>query len=199
MHILLKKGFTLAEIMITLSIVTVIMTTVLFSYSVFSDKLALSSAAQEIAITIRQAQTYGLTVREAAVAGGNFNSAYGVYFDIGSDQTHYYLFVDTNSNSKYDVGNGCGSASTECVQQGTIRSNVLMTNVCDGSACPPVVNVKKMNVTFLRPNPDATIIFTDSSGNTLAGPSSTGKVVLTSPKGNTSTITIESTGQVNVQ
>ena len=199
MNISLKTGFTLAEIMVTVSIVSIIMTTVLFSYTTFTDRLALSSAAQEIAVVVRQAQTYGLTVRESGVAGGQFSYAYGIYFDYGSDQTHYYLFVDTNSNSKFDVGSGCGSGSTECVEQGTLRNNVLITSVCDASACPPVVNVKKMNITFLRPNPDATIIFTDSGGTTLSGPSTTGKVTLTSPKGNTSTITIESTGQINIQ
>lgn len=199
MNSLLKNGFTLAEIMVTISIVSIIMTSVLFSYTTFSDKLALSSAAQEIAIVVRQAQTYGLTVRESSVAGGQFSYAYGVYFDFVSDQTHYYLFVDTNSNNKYDVGNGCGSSSTECVEQGTLRNNVLITSVCDATTCPPVVNVRKMNITFLRPNPDATIIFTDNGGTTLSGPSTTGKVTLTSRKGSTSTVTIESTGQVNVQ
>ena len=56
-----------------------------------------------------------------------------------------------------------------------------------------------MDVVFLRPKPDALIYFTDSSGNILSGPLTTGKVVLRSPKNNTLTVTVESTGQILVQ
>lgn len=191
-----NKGFTLAEIMVVISIVSVIMTTVLFSYSTFSDRLAISSAAQEIAITIRQAQTYGLTVREAATAGGDFTAPYGMYFNT-ADPTHYQLYVDKNKNNRYDVGAGCGTAGTECVEQGTIRNGVTISNICNSSLCPPT-NATGLYVSYTRPNPDASIYFVNSSDATLSS-DVTGKIVLTSPKGNTTTLIIESTGQVTVQ
>lgn len=184
------------------------MATVLFNYSSFSDKLALSSAAQEIAVTIRQAQIFGLSVRGSTAIQGQFTSGYGVFFDMNSDTSNYYLFIDRIdvpfgngfvANKKYDVVSGCGSASTECIEQGNIRNGVVISNLCDGTSCPPVANVKQMHITFLRPNPDATIYFTDVSGNILSGPANTGKVVLTSLKGNTINVIIEKTGQVLVQ
>src|SRR3990167_1379889 len=87
-------GFTLIELMVSISIVSVIMTVVLFTYSSFNDSLALSAAGQEVASAVRQAQTYGLSVKEFSVGSEQFTSGYGIYFDPVSDPTNYYIFVD---------------------------------------------------------------------------------------------------------
>jgi prepilin-type N-terminal cleavage/methylation domain-containing protein len=195
-----KKGFTLIEVMIAVGIVSLIMGTVLFNYSAFNDDLALSAAGQEIAIAVREAQTYGLTVKEAATGGGQFNYAYGIVFDPSNSPTGYLVFVDSNANKKYDAGNGCGSGATECVEQFALRNGMRVTGVCDASGtCPPGVSNRILDVTFLRPNPDSYIALTDLSGNIVSGPSNTGKVVVTSPKGTRLVVTIESTGQVLVK
>ncbi len=194
----LIQGFTLTEIMISLSIVTVIMASVLFDYSTFNDNLALSSAGQEIAVTIRQAQTYGLNVRETGVSSGQFNSAYGIHFDV-ADPTHYYLFADNNSNNKYDAGSGCGVSGTECVSMETLRGNVRIFFICDAVNCPINASVKMVDITFLRPDTDAIIYFSDISGSIILGPHTSGRVILISPKGKYSAITVESTGQILVQ
>ena len=195
-----KGGFTLIEAIVSIAIVTVIMSVVLFNYSTFSDNLALSSAAQEMAVTIRQAQTYGLSVKEVTPTGGVFDKAYGVYFDV-NDQLNYYLFVDSNGDKKYN-------GSSELIEKVSLRNGIKVSNVCNETACPPVATVKIMDVTFLRPNPDAKIFFTDSNTpsnfmgkSPLISPFTgylTGKVVLRSPKGKTLYVTIESTGQVLV-
>ena len=192
------RAFTLVELLVSLSIVGVIMTTVLYGYSSFNDNLALTSAGQEMAIAVRKTQTYGLTVKEVTPGGGQFSFAYGIYFNQGSDPNNYYIFADINSNNKYDAGNGCGSGSTECIQKFPLRNNVKISQVCNESACPPS-GATTESVLFLRPNPDAGIYFTNSVGVIVAGPSVTGKVILSSAQNKTLTITIESTGQVSVQ
>lgn len=194
-----SQGFTLIELMVSASILVVIMGTVLFGYGQFNDNLALSAAGQEIAIAVRQAQTYGLTVREVGVGGGKFDSAYGIYFDPNSEQQNYYIFADANTDQNYDVGSGCGSGNTECVEKFTLRNGIKITDICDEIKCPPHPSARMMDVTFLRPNPDAVIYFTNNGGNNVTGPTLTGKVVLTSPKNKTLTVTIESTGQVLTQ
>jgi type II secretory pathway pseudopilin PulG len=190
-------GFTLVEMLVSVLIITLIMATVLFNYSSFNDRLALSSAGQELALVIRQAQTYGLTVREVKSTPGVFDKAYGVFFDT-TDPANYYLFADSLNvaNNIYDVGSGnCASATTECIEKITLRNGIRITSICNESACPPSSSTK-IHVTFLRPNPDARVYFT--GGASTFGPYLTGKVILTSPKGKTLTITIESTGQVYV-
>ncbi len=195
----LIKGFTLVEVLVTLGIVTVIMSTVLFNYRTFNDSLALSSAAQEMAIVIRQAQTYGLTVKEVSIGGGQFSSAYGVYFDKRTSPQTYVLFADIDADRTYDAGSGCGSGSTECVELFTFRNGVIITEVTNESGGLPEPSVEMLQVTFLRPNPDAAIYFTNNSNQIKAGPSFTGKVKLVSRGGKFATITIESTGQVLAQ
>jgi len=200
-----NNAFTLVEVMISVTIVTLIASVVLFNYTKFSDNLALSAAGQEMVINVRQAQTYGLAVKEVTSGGGKFDFAYGIYFNKNTDPKRYYLFVDKNNgatppNQKYDVGSGCGNTPTECVGEFTIRDGVTINTFCDGSVCPPFGNasINAMNITFLRPNPDARINFVDSGG-TVVGTASQGQIVLTSPKGKNLTITVQNTGQISVQ
>ncbi len=191
-----KRGFTLVEILVSVSIMSMVMTIVLFGYSSFNDGLALGSSVQEMAIAVRQAQTYGLTVKEAVVGGGNFNSAYGIYFNPVSEPGDYYLFVDKNSNAYYDVGTGCGSGSTECVEKISLTNNVKISSICNDSGC---VGTNIVNIIFLRPNPDAQIYFGNSLGINTSGPHLNVRVALTSPQGVTRNVIIESTGQILIQ
>lgn len=207
-----ESGFTLVEMMVTLSIVTLIMLTVLFNYSSFNDRLALSSAAQELAIAIRQAQTYGLTVRETKANTRVFDKAYGIYFDsrsAGNLYKDYYLFVDLNGDNKYTEAGGCGSVNTECIEKVTMRNNIYVSSVAVPVQVPAVTNTQTgancstsaqtmFTISFLRPNPDARINFFDSAGNPTTGPCAKGSIILRSPKGKTLMITIENTGQVYV-
>lgn len=193
---IISKGFTVIEILVTMAIFTVISSVVLFNYSSFNDTVALSSAEQEIAIAIRQAQAYGLNVKEAGVSTGQFNYAYGVYFDPQNNSSNYYIFVDSNNNKRYDVGSGCGSGSTECLEKLTLRNNVRISRVCDTTTC---WNNKMLNVTFKRPNPDTVIYLFNIDGGVYSGPITTGKVELVSPKGRVVSITTENTGQITVQ
>ena len=193
-------GFSIVEMVVSVSIVALVMAVILFSYSKFNDNLALGAAGQELAIAVRQAQVYGLTVKEVSVNSGNFNTAYGAYFDL-NDLSNYYIFADTNGDKVYNVGSGCGSGSTECIEKIALRNGVKISQICDGvSNCPPGPggSVTNLDITFLRPNPDATINFANSGGN-IKATTLTGKVVLISPRNKTLTVTIESTGQVLVQ
>ena len=57
-------GFTLIEMLVSIGIVSLIMAVVFFNYGTFNDDLALTSAGQELSIAVRQAQSYGLSVKE---------------------------------------------------------------------------------------------------------------------------------------
>lgn len=189
------KGFTLIELLVSITIATIISSFVLFNYSDFNDRILLNGTAQDIVSIIKQAQAYAINVREGAISGGNFDYPYYIFFDISSSD--YYLFVDKNANGRYDVGTGCGTSSTECVEKGTYRSNVTINGICGDSSCPPT-NATRMYIGFIRPNPDSIIYFVDNSNNYLLT-KNTGKVVLRSTKGKTITVTIEKTGQVSFQ
>ncbi len=200
----ITKGFTLLEMMVVLAIVSVIMAVVLFGYSAFSQNLSLSSAIQEMSVAIRQAQTYGLSVKESTVGASKFSAGYGLYFTT-TDPSNYYIFTDVNNDQKYDGGANCASSGDCLVEKVTLRNRVTITGLCGvvfGATtlvCPPGANVVGMTVVFLRPNPEAAIRFINNDNTFYGGTFQTGKITVSSQQGRTSFITIENTGQVSVQ
>lgn len=182
--------------MIVVSIMGVISSVVFYNYGDFNDSLALSSAANEVAIAIRQSQVYGINVKESTTGSTQFNYSFGIYFD--RSRTNYRVFVDSviPANNKYDAG--------ESVELFNLRNGVRINNVCDTTGGPANCNrpnnlVQGINVIFTRPNPDAKIYFADNSGNNILGPISAAKVRLRSAKGTDKYVIIESTGQVTIQ
>lgn len=141
----LTGGFTLFELLVVIA-VTAIVTAVTFSnFPKMDSKLSLELLAQDIALTIRQAQIYGTTVYGAQ---GNFDS-YGVDFpnpkDLSISPTNPYkitifadlkniqndfsfdpAFPELTNNYAYDGSqNGiCGSPSV-----------VTQPNQADNSEC----------------------------------------------------------------
>lgn len=193
----MKKGFTLVELLVSVSILTVMMSVVLFNYGSFNDNLALSTAAQEVAVAIRQIQAYGLNVKEATPGSGQFNYAYGIHF-IGNNNSSVRLFIDSDNDREYDPFAGCWTPGTECIERVDFRNGIVVSNVCDATTCPPV-GAQRVSVLFLRPNPDALIYFADSSLDNISGPVSSARIQLTSPRGKVMYVNIESTGQVTIQ
>ena len=191
-----KKAFTVVELLVSTTIITLILSVVLWNYGGFNDELALSAAAQELAIDIREAQTYGINVKESSASSGQFNYGYGIHIIAGG--TGYRTFIDNNpANNQYEPVSGCGIAPTECMRRVDFRNGVLVTNVCDAITCP-AAGASRMNIVFIRPNPDAIIYF--ASGLNNFGPAVTSaRIQLTSPKGKIKYVSIESTGQVSIQ
>ncbi len=189
-----NKAFTVLELLVSVSIISVILSVVFWNYTGFNDNLAVSGAAQEMAIAIRQAQTYGINVKETAVNSGTFSSAYGIYLN-SSVPNSYRIFVDLNNNNAYDSG--------ESVEQVILRNGVIISGVCDSTICPPALPVPSgatgVNITFLRPSPDARMYFTNSSGTNTYGTVNSARIQLSSPKNKSVYVNIEVTGQVTIQ
>ena len=193
----IKKGFTLVELVVTVSIVSVIMAVILFGYSSFNEDLRISSAEQEISLAIRQAQSYGLSVKEGS--SGDFSKGYGISFDT-TDPTNYYIFVDKNNDGKNSATSAC-LANSECVEKVTLRNAVRVSSVCGAVLVGDALNcvgVTSIHITFIRPSPDAIIRL--YNGTTLVGTTYyRGQIKLTSAKGKIGTVTVDKTGQIYVQ
>lgn len=198
LNVCLKKGFTLTELMVVVSIAVAMSVVVLFNYRGFEDKISLNTAKEAILVTLREAQVYGLSVMESGSGSGQFNYAYGVYFSL-DDPTHYYLFVDKNANKIYDVGSGCGNSNSECIRQETLQNGVTLSAFCDNTTCPPNSSIRNLSISFLRPRPDAEMDFTDGAGNVWGTSQALTKIVLVSQQNQNKTLVIESPGQIYEQ
>ena len=198
-----KRGFTLTELVVTISIVVVIMSVVLFNYSKSEDKLALSTATQEVAIAIRQAQVYGTSVRESSAGSRSYNYNYGISFCL-SDPSNYYIYVDSDGNGHYTGsagGTSCSGTSGESVEKGSLRNGVTISAICDSITCPAAspTGAQWLDIQFTRPNITPKIKIMDANGIVLNSlNSSVGKIIFRSPQGTVASTTITTMGQISI-
>ncbi|MEK7157731.1 MAG: prepilin-type N-terminal cleavage/methylation domain-containing protein [Patescibacteria group bacterium] len=179
-----SKGFTLIELLVTLSLFVVLTTIVIFSQSKFNGSILLTNLAYDVALTVRQAQSYGVNVREVASdTSTGFKHAYGVHFDIANDK-EFILFSDSvGGDGNYKEGDD------SLINKYKIKRGSYISNLCVNSSCD---NVSKLDITFLRPNPDAIIKGDSATDETEA------KITISSSDGATRTVIIYSTGQISI-
>jgi len=152
-----QKGFTLIELLVTISIFVILTGVVIFNESKFNSTVLLTNLAYDTALTIRQAQTYGINIKEF---GDNKFIPYGVHFATGANNKSFILFADVeyiNDSSvahPYDTNATLSECETKygCVSRYTIqRGNYISDLKVDGAS------VDTLDIVFKRPNPDALI------------------------------------------
>lgn len=176
------SGFTLIELMVTLAIFTVMTGIVLANYPSFNTKIARDILVQNIALSIREAQVSGTSVR---TSGGTIATAYGVHYpnQLTGPQS-YYFFADNDSNNVYDtsVTPLDEIVTTYAIPPGKNRILYLCGNyyyqqtngiVTTRTDCDEPTNANKdLTIAFHRPNPEAIIMGTLKEGIPQCGASS---------------------------
>lgn len=223
-----QRGFALIELIIAVALLGLISMFVLLAYNRVGGQLFLTTLAYEIALSFRQAQSYGVSVHEFRTGqSGTFDVGYGLHFDIGSANT-YALFADQGGtagdgqfNGAYPTAydqTGCRS-TTECLtvfkmERGNIIAKfcgVLPTgdlgrdaedkdkneecNVNSLPASNPTITF--LDVTFLRPNPDAII---KTSRTAFMGQEyRAARIYIASPTGERRVVEVVNTGQISIK
>jgi prepilin-type N-terminal cleavage/methylation domain-containing protein len=210
-----KKGFTLVELLITISIFVILTGVVLFNQKSFDSTILIKNLAYDIALTIRQAQTYGVNVKESQSAG-KFSS-YGVYFDLdpvtGGNQK-FVFFADNGGDvfdgkqdsvldKKFNGSMNCLSNDVECVQKYSIKKNFYISNVCAGSDidnCTSGNNdqLDQLTLYFQRPNPDA-FIYLDNDTSVTSNKNYAEVTISSTDGAASSTIVVTNVGQIYVK
>lgn len=182
----LAAGFTLIELLVVTGIITLISSLVLVNNNRFGGEVLLQNLAYDIALSIRQAQQYGISVQNFQ---GDYGAAYGMHFQLSpaSGNGVYVLFADAvNRNGLYDSG--------ELVQSTTISQGYKVGDLC---VTPPsgveTCGLSSLDVTFQRPEPDAYI-----RTAVISGLNESARIRVTSPRGDTKDITLETNGQIAV-
>ena len=88
-----KDAFTLIELLVVMAIFSVISLLILANHSRFNSSVLLGSLAYDMALSVRQAQVYGVSVQ---TFNANFQVGYGVHFTTGNS---YIFFADTGDGS----------------------------------------------------------------------------------------------------
>ena len=174
----------------------VMTTIILANYQKFLHIVSLSTLANEIAISIRQAQVYGQNVREFGAGSHTFPS-YGAFFD-ASVSDSFVLFADISGGDKQYNGISCGEAGTECLEKFKIQSRAGIVRLCGNmktgaSEC----GLLSLNIAFTRPNPDASIIGVYGGVSKVY---SDAEIVLSSPGDTTEkTVVVWASGQIAIE
>lgn len=180
------QGFTLIELLVVVGIFAFITGVVFVQNRTFDNETLLHSLAYDVALSIRQAQNFGINVRGSE---GVFDKAYGIHFTSGINT--YQFFLDTDENGVY-------GGDSELLEEFRMGRGMQVATLCDitNSICDGSTDLTSVSIVFERPDPDAII---RPNQDALATPLSRLRIPLISPRGGERRLVVESTGQIAIQ
>ncbi len=161
-----QQGFTLIELAVSVSIFAFLTAFLVARYGSFNSSVLLTNLAYDVALTIRNAQTYGLNVKSrptdntsyttgtnyAEIAAG-YQTAYAVHFESnpnGAENSRLItFFADSATPPVY-------SSSAKPIAQYTLRNGYISSicvKVSEDQNC--LSDPGAINIWFKRPDPDA--------------------------------------------
>lgn len=204
------EGFTLAELVVSIAIMLGIIAMVLTNQNTYTEGASLKNLANDIGLSIRQAQIYGISVK-ALPNTEDFTSAFGIDFNLtsGSGNNTIYLFFADRGNVQDGYYNYTGNWSdcptggnSECLQKMTTSTGNIISSLCpinnsDFAVCSE--GVTRVNITFLRPETSANIILFNTDGNQIPFSGFRGvEINLSSISGGKRSVRVYNTGQISV-
>lgn len=185
-----------------LTIITIITAVVLTSQSSFNKTLILQNTAYDIALTLRSAETFGLSSRGF---GTTYNAGYGLHFSSGAKDS-FILFADTVDATG---GTSCAGELPNCkpgdyvytsgsdvlVRTYTLGNGITVDDFCvySSGGGPADCSISSLDIVFERPNPDAHVTADDDANEYDGGAC----ITVTSPQGGFKHVTVAASGQIN--
>jgi prepilin-type N-terminal cleavage/methylation domain-containing protein len=186
-----QRGFTLLELMIVLGIFAIFTGLLVANYHKFGSNLDVTNLAYSVALSVREAQLYGVSVKESAPGSDQFTNRYGIHFTHSSDpatNNTYQIFYDSNNNGQWD-------ASDQQITVFTVTNGNSIESICgikpNGGGSDDCNGT--LDITFLRPNPEARI-----STNAGAQNYQYATICLVGSSGRRKYVEVDPTGQVSV-
>lgn len=181
----MRSGFTMVEAVVMLGILTAVSAVVLFSFTGFNEGAALNRSARELALSIRKAQNMSLAVTQVpTVNGPKIPPAVGLKLSTLTPST-YFLFADMVRDNKYTASDDAKIGNDTTLERG-IRVDSLKDK--DG--------VAHATAYVIFSAPEATTFLGDDNGGSIGDKLD---VSLKTPAGQIRTITVRTSGQINVR
>jgi prepilin-type N-terminal cleavage/methylation domain-containing protein len=199
------RAFTLIELLVVIAIFTIITSIAIFDQGKLNSQVLLTNLTYDTALSIREAQSYGVGVRQADPnnLSGNFQSGVGVFFDTNpsgidlSDNQSVIIF--NNPNSTIDNPDVTFSSESNRLREYHFqnqRGNYIYAICQNPSDCLGQTTHPRLRIMFFRPNPEPVFYLNDDPDPTT-GPF---YIVLRSADASLcSVIVVNSSGQVNIE
>lgn len=210
-----NKAFTLVELMVTISIFLVISSVVIFNYGDFKSTVSLQNLTDDIALSIRKAQSYAIGAKGTGSVVKDFTNSYGIHFSVDSNGTgldgsnkSFVLFYSLSTSKMYpSVNSGtCANGSNNCVELFTITGKNKIDGIILNNGSVESSKSGSLDISFLRPDPRAYFCYRANASSgicdiaTISSASiiiSNGQTDLSLKKGKM--ITVQNTGQISIQ
>lgn len=177
--------------MVVTSIFMLLSGVVLSTNARFGNLIVLQNLAHDMALSVRQAQVYGIAVRR--YSGVNFDVGYGIHFTQPAEDavTTYVLFGDVNGNGVFDAD----ISPSEVVAETRINPGYRIVDICArAQSGVETCSLSQLSLLFRRPEPDAMI-----RRSAAAALDDRARIVLESRSGERSEVLVEASGQISVQ
>ncbi|HRH26474.1 MAG TPA: type II secretion system protein [Candidatus Paceibacterota bacterium] len=152
--VLRKLGFSLVELLIVLSIFSIMTALLVANYRRFGNNVTLTNLVYEVALSIREVQSFGLGVRSSGSGSTatQFNQGYG--FNIANNSS-YRVFADEDASKTFNAANPLDvTVRVYTLPTGNTISKKCGTLTVGGAYANIAGN---LDITFLRPDPAAVI------------------------------------------
>jgi len=207
-----NRGMTYVELIVVLSIFSIISGVTLFNYKQFQLKVDIKNLAHDMTLKIVEAQKSAISGKLAPISQPPSNPltwkpSYGVYFNINASPTTFYRFIDLDytippQNKQFDFPvTGCPPATEECLEKiditkGNYISNSLTKVFYKDLTGPTNEIVNNLHITFTRPNSGATF---KSTSPVLTRPIDHVEITVSSSDGGlTSVISVYPSGRIEL-
>lgn len=193
-HLKPSSGFTLIEMLVVVAIIVVVTSTVLANNAKFGGTILLQNLAYDIALSTREAQIYGVSVARFNASGTTvFTAPFGVHFERGANNKVYVIFADAvgTANGHYDTG--------ELLTSTQITRGFYIADLCTTDSGTETCGRSSLDIVYKHPDPDAYICQgTDVCTGVSPLLHQRARIVVASPRGDTTNICADLNGQISV-
>lgn len=186
-----QAGMSYVELIVVLSIFTVMASIVTFNYGDFQSKVEIKNLASDIALKVVEAQKSAISGKWSFGAATDWKPSYGVYFGtLPTDDKRFVYFVDLNNDDQLSSS----ICSGECLE------NISITR---GNSISPTITVfgvgtctgaTSVSFVYTRPNSKAAIKTSLPACSSI----SEVQIKVVSPKGKEATIKIYESGRIQI-
>jgi len=139
-----NKGMTYVELIVVLSIFSVLSAVSMFNYGKFQAKIDIKNLASDIALKIVEAQKSSIGGLLPPNADPDWKPSYGVYFNRIANNKSFIYFADASGDRQFQVGE---EIRTMAINKGNLISSI--------KTFPEDLSLGNFTISFARPDSGA--------------------------------------------